>query len=126
MKLRLLLDEDEEDFDFQIFECVDRALSSLGNAEKELVLKALASEYYLSGVDIAANPSKFEQCLTNLLGKAGSEYIFLQILNNICRSFRISLKDDCNLAEAISTARREITSKKEAYANLQDQILSAV
>jgi len=115
MEGKLPLDDDEEDFDFQIFDCVERALSKLGESEKELVLRALATQFNLSGVDIARNPSEVENCLTKLLGKSGSAFILIHILDNISRSFKIDLIDNCNLAEAIEEARKEILSRKQSY-----------
>ena len=114
MEGKLLLD-DEEDFDFQIFDCVERALSTLGQAEKELILRALSTQFNLSGVDFARNPSKLEECFTELLGKSGSEFILIHILDNILRSFKIDLTDNCNLAVAVEEARQEIFSRKQIY-----------
>jgi hypothetical protein len=115
MEGKLLSDDDEEDFDFQIFDCVERALSRLGQSEKELVLRALATQFSLSGVDIARNPSELEACFTELLGKSGSAFILIHILDNISRSFKIDLTDNCNFAEAIEEARQEIFSRKQTH-----------
>jgi len=119
VKGKLLPVDDEEDFDFQIFDCVDRALSKLGQAEKDLLLRALATQFSLSGVDIAGNPAKVEECLRELLGESGSEFVLIQILDNISESFKITLKDDCNLAEAIRAARGEILSKMRSRDEIQ-------
>jgi predicted nucleotide-binding protein (sugar kinase/HSP70/actin superfamily) len=110
-----LLPDDEEDFDFQIFECVDSALSRLGHTEKELFFRALARQFSLSGVDIAKNPSKLEECFKEILGKSGSAFILIHILDNISRSFKIDPTINCNLAEAIDQARQAILSRKQSY-----------
>ncbi len=109
MKLHLL--SKEQDFDFKIFECLDRALSTIGEGQKRYpLLLALEKEYDFSGHDIARNPARLEECLKELLGISVSAFVIIHVIENISESFGLQLGNDVTLEAAVECARAKSQS----------------
>ena len=108
-----LVSEDELDFDLRIFDCIERALTLIGKEEKEMILHKLALQFGESGFDIAKDPYALEECLRESLGAFEAASVLVQILENISRSFKIVLREDCNLAEVIAEARNKVVLRRD-------------
>jgi hypothetical protein len=107
--MKLLLSK-EQDFDFKIFQCVDRALSTIGEGQKGSLLLAFEKEYDFLGRDIAKNPARLEECLKELLGISVSAFVKIHIIENLSESFGLQLGNDVSLEEAVECARAKSQS----------------
>ena len=94
------------DFDSEIFECVDNALSTLGEHQREFVRLRFKNRHYLPLKDVARAPDTFERSLTESLGTSVSETVMGHILNNISRTFGIHVASNSTLSLAVETARK--------------------
>ncbi len=119
-----LAGENELVFNVRIFDCIERAMSLIGNAEKELILHQLAVQYQLSGFDIAKNPYALEQCLKESLGAFEAASVLVQTVDNISSSFKVDLKDDCTLGEAIAEARNKVIFRISQRFENSEQVTS--
>jgi len=110
--MRHELVSESEDFHFRVFDCIDLALSTLGEYQKSLVLHVLEDKYRLSGREIAAEPTRLEEALKDLLGVSVAAFVIVHILDNISSAFGIEVKVETSIEEAIQSAR----TKKEGLA----------
>jgi len=94
------------DFDSEIFECVDNALSTLGEHQREFVRLRLKNRHYLPLKNVARAPVTFERSLTESLGTSVSTVVIGHILNNISKTFGIHVASDSTLSLAIENARK--------------------
>jgi len=106
LKTQLLLEEREK-FDRQIFDCVDRALSTLGLAQKEFALGELGRLYHLSARNFAKEPLKLEEGLRRILGDFVTASVLDSTIGNISESFGINCDGCSNLSKIIEHLERK-------------------
>jgi hypothetical protein len=94
-----------KDFDAAIFECLERALSTIGLTQKESVLSQLNNQFHVSSKNVGKDPSRVEASLRTLLGPSVAAFVITHTLENIATTFKVSTQYVSTLAEAIDLAR---------------------
>jgi hypothetical protein len=100
----------EKGFNATIFQCMDRALSSLGDTAKLALYHQVATVYGLDPHQLRSRPLDVAQYLHKLLGDAGYAFIERLMIREIKTTFKLSMRDGVALSEAISEARRKFLS----------------
>jgi hypothetical protein len=100
----------EELFQFKLFQCLDLALSTIGEYEKERTLIALEKKYGLSGRDLARYPDQLEVCLKEILGISEAAFVIIHVCENIVNEFGFHSKDLSSLSKAIELASTRYSS----------------
>jgi hypothetical protein len=100
-----LLRRDRDNFDFEICDCIDGALSILGESLKELVSHDLEMEYHLSSKNLAKESLKLEEGLRAILGDFVAASVLTYVIGNISEPFGIN-RDGCSgLAKKVDHLR---------------------
>jgi hypothetical protein len=100
----------EERFDFKIFQCVDLALSTIGETEKGATLTILERRFGLSGRNLALRPEMLEGYLKEILGVSVAAFIIIHIRENISGEFGLKLDDLIPISEVIEQARSKFST----------------
>lgn len=112
MKLAVFNRDDEnteERFGFKVFQCIDRALSTIGEYEKGQTLTTLERWFGLSGRDLASHPQKLEEYLKEILGVSEAAFVIIHIRENIATEFNFKMSEQTPISEAIDLARSRVT-----------------
>jgi hypothetical protein len=92
--------------DARLFDCLDLALCTLGQQEKEFVIYALESRYHISRKNISADPDKLVTILEGLLGPFASASVIIYFVENIKREFGLSFEGKPSLVQTFELALR--------------------
>ena len=95
-----------EDFDSIIFECLERALSTIGQSDKEMVLFVLKNQYHISSKNVARDLPRLEEILKGLLGQSVSAFVIIHILDNISAMFKVSPQYGSTLEQTTEAVKR--------------------
>jgi hypothetical protein len=112
------LSEAERAFNGKIFQCIDRALGSLGEGVKQSFYHQMKERSNLTVDKFAARPLDMVQNLRDILGVAGSSIVEKMILREINSSFGMHLSSEVTFPEAVSEARKAFltdTRDKEVH-----------
>jgi len=94
-------------FNATIFQCIDRALTSiLGKDAAYSLHYAVATNLHLSQTELERSPEKLVDGLNMILGQNGFLTLEPAMINEICYHFRISGGERKNLRAVIEEARK--------------------
>jgi hypothetical protein len=96
----------ERGFNAKIFECIDKALGSLGEGVKQSFYHQMKERSNLTIDKFAMKPQDLIENLRQILGVSGSTIVERLIIQEIKSSFGLKLPAGINLPEAISEARK--------------------
>ena len=96
----------EDNFDSIIFECVERALSTLGTTQQEFVIFTLKKEYQVSTKNLGKEAFRLEEILKRLLGPSVSSFVIMHILDYVATEFKFISNYGSTLAQTIEKAKR--------------------
>ena len=96
----------ERGFNAKIFECIDKALGSLGEGVKQSFYHQMKERSNLTIDKFATRPQELIENLRQILGVSGSTIVEKLIIQEIRTSFGLKLQNGITLSEAISDARR--------------------
>ena len=96
----------ERGFNAKIFECIDKALGSLGEGVKQSFYHQMKERSNLTIDKFSARPQELIENLRQILGVSGSTIVEKLIMREIRTSFGLKLQNGITLSEAISDARK--------------------
>jgi len=97
---------EERGFNARIFQCIDRALGSLGEGVKESFYHQMKERSNLTVDKFATRPLELIENLREILGTAGSSIVEKLIIREIRLSFGLNLRHGTGLMQAISEAKK--------------------
>ncbi len=97
--------QSEKGFNGTIFQCIDKALSTLGETAKLALYHQVVSEYGLQPNQLQSRPFELLEYLQKILGQAGYSFIEKLVIREIKTYFNLNPRDGITLSEAISEAR---------------------
>ena len=100
----------EKGFNARIFQCIERALSTLGETAKVALIHQIASQYNLRPDEIHARPLEFIEHLHEILGDAGYSFIEKLIKREVKTEFHLTLEEAAPLQQVIAEARKQFLS----------------
>jgi hypothetical protein len=95
----------EREFNAKIFECIDKALGSLGEGVKQSFYHQMKNRSNLTIDKFATRPKDLIENLRQILGVSGSTIVEKLIIREVRAAFGLQLRSDIQLEEAISDAR---------------------
>jgi hypothetical protein len=93
-------------FNAKVFECIDKALGSLGEGVKQSFYHQMKEHSNLTIDKFATRPQELITNLRQILGISGSTIVEKLILREIRTSFGLNLPAGVGLPQAISEARK--------------------
>jgi len=100
----------EKGFNATIFQCIDRALSALGENAKLALFHQIFSEFGLESSQFRSRPLEVANCLHKILGDVGYSFIEKLIIREINATFNLQLRSGTSLTEAVSEAQKKFLS----------------
>ena len=116
--MRLSASAAERGFNAKIFDCIDRALGSLGEGVKQSFYHQMKKRSNLTIDKFALRPQELIENLRHILGVSGSTIVEKLIVREIKASFGLQLRGGIELEEAIAEARKAFlvdARDKEVY-----------
>jgi|SRR5579872_5951132 len=101
----MLNKQKDNNFDSTISECIDRALSILGDSLKEFVVLKLEKDYHLALDNLGKDPAKLEEGLRETLGDFVAASVLNYIANNISEAFKMNFDGCTNLTRIVEHVR---------------------
>ena len=93
-------------FDAQIFECIERTLSTYGEDTKAALYYSFGHNYGISKEALASSPLQLGTCLQHSFGKVGGSIVERLIVREIGRTFGITLMN-VSLEDSIRRAKEK-------------------
>jgi hypothetical protein len=104
---RFLSFQDSQSFNTKLFQCIDRAVTTIGTGVKEALYFQIQQKYGTKISDFRGDPVEFVGHLHDILGEKGSPVVDRLILLEIRSSFGVQLDlETTELEEAIRTCKR--------------------
>jgi hypothetical protein len=103
--IRLTKCTSEASFNESIFQCIDQALSTLGETTKLALYHQAVLEYGLQPGELRSRPFDLLKYLQKILGRAGYGLVEKLVIHEIMTRFNLGLNSSNSLSEAISEAR---------------------
>ncbi len=100
----------EKGFNATIFECIDRAISTLGDDAKQALYHRMTSVYGLEPKQLRSRPLDVAEYLHEILGDVGYSFFEKLIIKEIKTVFNFSLRDGVSFGEVVAEARRKFLS----------------
>ena len=100
-------DFDESGIDGTLFQCIDRALSVLGDTAKIALYYRVASESGLKSDELKSRPFTVIRYLQTILGDVGYSFVEKPIIHEIKSTFKLELRDGLTIFEAINVAHEK-------------------
>jgi hypothetical protein len=94
-------------FNATLFECIDSALSKLGETSKIALYYQIASNKGMDRKTLQSKPLDIVEGLREILGQAGSSFFEDLIVGEIETSFDLALRQGASLTEAVQEARKK-------------------
>jgi hypothetical protein len=102
----------EKGFNGIIFECIDRALSALGEASKQALYYQVTMKSGLKSDELQFKPLEVLKYLRLILGDVGYTFIEKLIVREIRMNFNLTPANVFDLQEVISQARKKFLARK--------------
>ena len=103
------LDDEISDkgFNATVFQCIDRALSTLGDSAKLALFHQMETVYGLKATEFRSKPLDVAENLHKILGDVGYSFLEKLMLHEIKSTFKVPLRDGIHLPEAVAEARKK-------------------
>jgi hypothetical protein len=102
----LLTKYKEENFDAIIFQCLERALSTLGATQQEFVINTLEKEYHITSKNLGKEAFGLEEILRRILGPSVSSFVIMHTSDYVATEFKITPRYGSTLTQTVEVARR--------------------
>jgi hypothetical protein len=100
----------EKGFNATIFQCIDRALNTLGENAKLALHYQIGSKLHLDAKQFPSRPLEVAEGLHTILGDSGYSFMERLIIREIKTTFNLHLKDGMPLSQVVSEAREKFLS----------------
>lgn len=97
---------DKQSLDYEVLQCVDRALSSYGSSIRQTVYWQLLMKFNIKASEIPANPELFSSRLERILGSGGAVMVERAIVNEMIARFDIKELDRKKFSLALDRVKR--------------------
>ncbi|HYB04606.1 MAG TPA: hypothetical protein VED17_09090 [Nitrososphaerales archaeon] len=100
----------EKGFNATIFQCIDRALNTLGENAKLALYYQIGSKLNLDAKQFPTRPLDVAESLHKILGDSGYVFIERLMIREIKVTFDLHLKEGMSFSQVVSHAREKFLS----------------
>lgn len=111
-------------FDAQIFECIERTLSTYGEDTKAALYYSFTLNYGVSKDALSSSPLQLGSSLQHSFGKVGGSIVERLIVREIGRAFGISLLN-ASLEDSIRKAREKFQLCESKLSSQPEVLMSS-